>query len=28
LLGWSENDYAAQLAAYREEIRRIFEIAE
>jgi glycerol-3-phosphate dehydrogenase len=26
LLGWSENDYAAQLAAYREEIGRIFGI--
>jgi glycerol-3-phosphate dehydrogenase len=26
LLDWSENDYAAQLAAYREEIARIFGI--
>jgi glycerol-3-phosphate dehydrogenase len=26
LLGWSENEYAAQLAAYREEIGRIFGI--
>ena len=26
LLGWSEGDYAAQLAAYREEIGRIFGI--
>jgi glycerol-3-phosphate dehydrogenase len=24
LLGWSENDYAAQLAAFREEVSRIF----
>jgi glycerol-3-phosphate dehydrogenase len=28
LLGWSENEYAEQLAAYREEIRRIFSIEE
>jgi len=28
LLGWSESDYAAQLAEYREEIVRIFAIAE
>jgi glycerol-3-phosphate dehydrogenase len=28
LLGWSENDYAAQLAAYREEIAAIFGIDE
>ena len=28
LLDWSENDYAAQLAAYREEIARIFGIEE
>ncbi len=26
LLGWSENEYAAQLAAYREEVSRIFGI--
>jgi glycerol-3-phosphate dehydrogenase len=26
LLGWSESDYAAQLAAYRDEIARIFSI--
>ena len=28
LLGWSESDYAAQLGAYREEVARIFGIAE